>query len=91
MKKKEQPVDHAPIIGMTIMRAEPCRCGCATRRLAFYSTRSKKMVEKCLWCAKRHGAPPKDEINKVMAFVRLYGWNLRPLALCDSGEVRLAY
>ena len=91
MKKKEPPVDHTPIIGMAIVRVTPCRCGCSTYRIAFYSTRSKKLIQKCLWCGKPHGAPLDDEVAKVTAFVGTYGWNVRPLALCDDGTVRCAY
>jgi hypothetical protein len=91
VKRKEPPVDHSPIIGMAIMRVAPCRCECSTTKLDFYSSRSKKLIERCLWCNRRRGAPSDDEINKVTEFVNIYGWNVRPLALCDDGSVRCAY
>jgi hypothetical protein len=82
---KQPAPNFSKIIGIAIQVAWPCRCGCGTVVLRHHSIRSKKLILKCLWCGKRQGNPNDTEIDKVVKFVNIHGFTLRPLVLADDG------
>jgi hypothetical protein len=86
MTKPPAP-DFTKIIGIAVQVVAPCRCGCGTVVFRHHSMRSRILIWKCLWCGKRKGKPNEDETKKVMAFVGIYGFTLRPLVLADDGRV----
>jgi hypothetical protein len=92
---KADVIDNALIMGLDIMVVSPCghrlktghHCACPTRRTALLSKRSQKLIWRCAWCRKRRGTPTEAEIEKLSNFVKLYGWQCRPLALADDGGI----
>jgi hypothetical protein len=74
------------IVGLDVLWAWPCRCGCPKTRVAPYSKVSKNLIWKCPWCGKRRGKPTEDVISKLTAFVAECGWNMRPLVIDDEGH-----
>jgi hypothetical protein len=72
------------IIGLNVLTAFPCRCGCGVLRLAPYSVTSAVLTWRCVWCRRRRGKPTASEIEALVAFTDEHGWNQQPLRYSEA-------
>jgi hypothetical protein len=79
------------IYGLEAVVVDPCRCGCPLLRVHPHSARSDIPIWQCVWCRSRRGRPTAIELALLNAWLREYGYTLKPLAFCDDGGIRFAY
>jgi hypothetical protein len=70
---------HEAIMALDVLTAHPCRCGCGILRVYPHSRVSSVLIWKCSWCKQRRGKLTDDEIEALVAFTDVYGWNQQPL------------
>ena len=75
---------HEAIMGLDVIVAWPCRCGCALLRICPHSKVSDLLIWKCAHCKKRRGKPTDVEIELLAAFTDQFGWNMRPLQFDEN-------
>lgn len=75
------------IVGLDVLWAWPCKCGCPKTRVHPYSKVSNVLIWKCSWCKKRRGKPTEDHISKLKAFATKFGWTMTPLIFHEDGNV----
>jgi hypothetical protein len=86
--------EEASIVGLDVIRVAPCgrrvndawrHCDSPFVRLAYHSTKSKKLILRCPWCRGRRGHPSAAEIAALKQFVKTYGWNQRQIVIGNDG------
>jgi hypothetical protein len=77
--------DTAHIIGLDVLWAQPCFCGCPKTRVEPHSKVSDLLIWRCPWCKRRRGKVADCDANKLKAFAARFGWTMLPLIFHEDG------